>query len=158
MVVLGWFLGQAARSAVTQTAFAERLEGVRVADIMDREPVAIPSSLPLSRARDEFFLRYRWPWFPVVDPAGRYVGLIREERVSADDGAEAASRPVAEAVEADTAAWRVGQDATLESLLGSEPLQRLGALVAVDAEGVLRGVVTLDQVRRALQSAASRPA
>jgi Zn-dependent protease len=158
LIVLGWFLGQAARSAVVQTAFAERIGGVTVADIMDREPVAIPSSLPLSRAREEFFLRYRWPWFPVIDPAGRYVGLIREERVSADEGEESVARPVAEAVEADTATWRVGEDATLESLLGSEPLQRLGALMAVDGEGVLRGVVTLDQVRRALQSAASRPA
>ena len=47
------------------------------------------------------------------------------------------------------------QDAPLEALLGSEPLQRVGALLAVDAEGVLRGVVTRDQVRRALHTAAA---
>ena len=46
---------------------AERIEGVRVADIMDRQPIAIPSETPVSQALDEFFLRYRWPWFPVVD-------------------------------------------------------------------------------------------
>jgi Zn-dependent protease len=155
LVVLGWFLGQAARSAVAQTAFSERLGGLTVADIMDREPVAIPSTLSLARARDEFFLRYRWPWFPVIDPAGRYVGVIREDRVPREEGAEGA---VGDAIEADTAAARVGQDASLESLLGSEPLARVGALMAVDADGVLRGVVTLEQVRRALQSAVSRPA
>jgi hypothetical protein len=46
----------------------------------------------------------------------------------------------------------VQADAPLEALLGSEPLRRLGALMAVDPEGRLRGVVTLDQVSRALQA------
>ena len=45
-----------------------------------------------------------------------------------------------------------GEDAPLEALLGSEPLRRLGALMAVDADGRLRGVVTLEQVSRALQA------
>ena len=43
-------------------------------------------------------------------------------------------------------------DAPLEALLGSEPLRRLGALMAVDADGRLRGVVTREQVMRALQA------
>ena len=50
----------------------------------------------------------------------------------------------------------VAASAPIEQLLASEPLRNLGALFAVDGEGVLRGVVTVDQVRRALQSAASR--
>ena len=37
-----------------------------------------------------------------------------------------------------------------------EPLRRHGALMAVDPGGVLRGVVTIEQVRRALQSAVAR--
>jgi hypothetical protein len=46
----------------------------------------------------------------------------------------------------------VSTDTPLEALIGSEPLRRLGALMAVDAEGRLRGVVTLEQVSRALQA------
>jgi hypothetical protein len=45
-------------------------------------------------------------------------------------------------------------DAPLESLLGLEPLQRLGAIMAVDRDGMLRGVVTIEQVIRALQPVA----
>ena len=41
----------------------------------------------------------------------------------------------------------------LEALLGSEPLRRIGALMAVDPDGRLRGIVTIDRVRRALQQA-----
>ena len=47
---------------------------------------------------------------------------------------------------------RVRADAPLEALLGSEPLRRVGALMAVDADGRLRGVVTMEQVTRALQA------
>ncbi len=53
-------------------------------------------------------------------------------------------------------AFHVGVDDPLEALLGSESLQRLGAIMAVDRDGILRGVVTLQQVRRALR--APRPA
>jgi glycosyltransferase involved in cell wall biosynthesis len=49
--------------------------------------------------------------------------------------------------------WRVPSDSPLESLLGDEQLRSRGALMAVDADGVLRGVVTIDQVRRALTAA-----
>ena len=48
---------------------------------------------------------------------------------------------------------RVRLDEPLEALLGQEGLARLGAIMAVDGEGVLRGVVTIDAVRRALQGA-----
>ena len=57
-------------------------------------------------------------------------------------------------VESESAAsWRINENRPLTELLGSESLGRLGALMAVDGEGVLRGVVTVEQVRRALQSA-----
>jgi CBS domain-containing protein len=152
-VVLGLFLGQAARGAVVQTAFAERLGEVKVEDIMDREPVATPAELDAERALDEFFHRYRWSWFPVVDAAHHFVGIIRQERVDGAVHSGDGRRTVAELMDADDGDWRVGSEDSLESLLSSEPLRRHGALMAVDPGGVLRGVVTIEQVRRALQSA-----
>jgi Zn-dependent protease len=155
-MVLGWFLGQAARGAVMQTAVSERIEGVTVADIMDREPVTIPGELPVGRAENEYFLRYRWPWFPVVDAYGRYMGVVRQERISnAARGGDEVT--VGAVLDDELGETRIGQDAPLEALLGSEPLRSLGALFAVDGDGVLRGVVTLDQVRRALQRATVVP-
>jgi Zn-dependent protease len=152
--VLGWFLAQAARGAVASSAFTDRIEGITVADIMDAEPVAMPADLPLSRAQDEFFLRYRWDWFPVVDEHGRFLGIVREERVEEEVAAGRPALPVAEIVEAREADdWRVRDDRPLESLLGDEHLRARGALMAVDADGVLCGVVTIEQVRRALTAA-----
>src|SRR5687767_12551152 len=152
LIVLAWFLGQAARSAVFQTAFSERLGGVTVADVMDREPVAIPATLSARQAQEEFFLRYGWPWFPVIDESGHPVGVLHAERMDATGDEE---QPVSQLMDGEADDARVEQDAPLEALLGSEPLQRVGALLAVDAEGVLRGVITRDQVRRALHTAAA---
>ena len=70
LAVIGVFLAQAAKSAQAQAAFAGRIEHLRVSDVMDAEPVAIPETLTLERAESDFFLRYGWAWFPVVDPSG----------------------------------------------------------------------------------------
>ena len=152
--VLGWFLAQAARGAVVSTAFSERIEGITVADIMDAEPVAMPAAITASAAQDEFFLRYGWDWFPVVDEHRRFLGVVDKDRV---DGEIAAGRPAIAVGELAGArgedAWHVRDDRPLESLLGDEHLRRHGALMAVDAEGILRGVVTIEQVRRALTAA-----
>ena len=118
LAVLGYLLGQSARSAVMQTEVTSRLDGVTVADIMDAEPVTLPAELPVQRAYEDFFLRYQgWPWFAVVEPDGRYAGIAHRAAVesAALEHSEVAVRDLA----ADTA--EVRDDAPLEALLGSEP-------------------------------------
>jgi Zn-dependent protease len=158
--IIGVFLGQAARSAVAQTELASQIEGLSVADVMDAEPVAVPADLPLDRAHDEYFLRYRWPWFPVVDERGRLLGLVTEASVSGLPEAVRAGRNVRSVMATESgegeSSLRVDADEPLEALLGREGLTRLGALLAVDGDGRLRGIVTADAVRRALTPALTR--
>jgi Zn-dependent protease len=158
LVAIAFLIGQSARGALTQTALTKRIEGVRVADIMDTQPVAIPAGKPVVEALDEFFHRYGWSWFPAVDGEGRFIGIAHQERVQAVvDGGET-WLTVAAVVESEEArSWRVDEDRPLTELISSESLGKFGALMAVDREGVLRGVVTLGQVRRALQSAFGAP-
>jgi predicted transcriptional regulator len=120
--------------------------------------VAIPSGTAVARALDEFFLRYGWSWFPVIDNAGRFLGITRQERVqSAQDRGEDWLTVEAVLEPEQDGGWHVREDRPITELLSSEPLGRLGALMAVDGEGVLRGVVTVEQVRRALQAAFGTP-
>jgi Zn-dependent protease len=156
-IVLGWFLGQAARGAVVTSRFSERLGGLTVGDFMDRQPVWIPGDTTVLAAQDEFFHRYRWPWFPVVDgTTGRFLGLLRQERVAAavEDGRPAI--PVAEIADrgAEDDELSVREDAPLEALLGSPGLRDRGALMVVDDEDRLCGVITVEQLRRAVAAAA----
>jgi Zn-dependent protease len=149
-IVLGWMLGGAARAAVAQSRFADRLDGVTAGDIMDAEPVTIPAGLPVERAYDEFFLRYQgWPWFAVVEEDGHLAGLAHRAAVEHAALHEDGTLPVRAVV---AQSDQVSTDTPLESLIGNEPLRTLGALMAVDADGRLRGVVTVEQVSRALQA------
>jgi Zn-dependent protease len=150
---LGWLLAGAARGTLAQTRFTEQLAGITVADVMDSEPVTIPAGLPALRAYDEFFLRYQgWDWFAVVEDDGRYAGIAHRRAVEHAALEEGGAMPVRELAAPGAADGQVPADAPLEALLSSEPLRRLGALMAVDAEGRLRGVVTFEQVTRALRA------
>jgi Zn-dependent protease len=150
---LGWLLASAARGTLAQTRFTEQLEGITVADVMDSEPVTIPAGLSAAQAYEEYFLRYQgWEWFAVVEDDGRYAGVAHRAAVEHAALQEGGTVPVRELAAAGAPDGQVAADAPLEALLSSEPLRRLGALMAVDAEGRLRGVVTFEQVTRALRS------
>ena len=154
MGLMGFFIIQAARAADIQSQITARIEGLRVADVMDREPVSVRAELKLDRALDEYFLRYGYPWFPVVDAGGKFIGVLSRDRAEAVPEPIRATSSVDEVAQFDLGnAHAVPLDAPLESLLASEGLQALGAIMAVDGEGILRGVVTVDQVRRALRPA-----
>jgi Zn-dependent protease len=156
LALIGFILSQSARAASVQTALTSKIEGISVRDVMDREPVAIPQDLSIEQALDQYFLRYHWPWFPVVDTAHHFRGLLQRATADSVPEVERASARVAELT--DTArerAMRISEDAPLETLLSNETLRSLGALMAVDAEGRLRGVITIEQVGRAVKSALS---
>jgi Zn-dependent protease len=151
LAFVGFILRGAAKSAIAQTEFTSRIEGISVADVMDPDPVAIPEEASIEQALDEYFLRYRSPWFPVVDAARHVVGLV--DRPTADNvpAVERTSASVRDVVARDGGSLTVSEDAPLESVLGNESLRRLGALIATDADGHISGVLTIDAIGKALQ-------
>ena len=114
-------LGGAARAAIAQSTFVNRLEGITAGDIMDAEPVTIPASISALTAYDDYFLRYQgWIWFPAVEEDGRFVGLAHRAAVEHAALSEGGTALVRELVaDADP----VSTDTTLETLVGSEPLR-----------------------------------
>jgi CBS domain-containing protein len=151
--VLAVFLGSAARNAVVQSDIDERLEGVTVGDVMDPHPFTIAADLSVIDAADNVFGPHGWPWVPVVERDGRFAGVLHREAV---DRALAAGQPALTArdlAQEEGWRWRIDMDEPLEALIGTEGMRHLGAVFAVDHAGVLRGVVTIDQVRRALTPA-----
>jgi Zn-dependent protease len=155
LALIGWVVNGSARAATAETAITSGISKLTVSDVMDREPVAIPDQLSVERALDEYFLRYRWSWFPVVDAAHRFLGLVIRDR--ADDVPETSRTTslVSDLLEHDDGTFQVRDDAPLDTLLANRALRRFGAVMAVDAEGKLRGVITAEQVGRALRDAAS---
>jgi Zn-dependent protease len=159
LIAISFLLYQSARGALLQTTLTERIEGVTVGDVMDPQPVAIRSQTPVTEALDDYFVRYGWPWFPVIDEDGKLLGIVQRERLqSAFDGGEGWLTVGAVLDAQDGDSWRIAEDRPLTDVLASDSFAKLGAVMAVDREGVLRGVLTADQVRRALQAAFGRTA
>jgi Zn-dependent protease len=153
IALIALFVYQGASAAVLQGSLGQRIQGLTVADVMDPQPVTIPAATGLLDAREQFFLRYRWPWFAVVDPARHFLGVVRSERIETEIAAGRPALEVSEVLE-ENLPIRIEEDQPLESVLRAEGLGRLGAMVAVDGDGVLRGVVTVAQIRQALRPSA----
>jgi Zn-dependent protease len=152
--LIGVFLTQAARQASVQASVGARIRSVTVAEIMDRDPLTVPSQTTLLDAQARYFQGEPTAWLAVTDDDGRYRGLLLHERLEHElrDG-----RPALTAAEisVDSPPWRIDVSATLEAVLRSEGLRRIGAVVAVDADGILRGVVTLSIIRHAMSPSAA---
>jgi predicted transcriptional regulator len=151
LALIGMVINGAARGAAIQTRMTGAIHSISVADVMDREPVTIPGEISIEQALDEYFLRYRWPWFPVVDAAHRFLGLLNRDAADEVPEVSRAGSTVSEIVDADRGLF-VRDDTPLDAQLSNQNLRRFGALMAVDADGRLRGVITLEQVSRALQA------
>jgi Zn-dependent protease len=157
LILLAAFLYQGGGAAVLQGAVGQRIQRLKVADIMDREPEVIPGELRLLDAQEQFFAQQRRPWFAVVDQARHFLGVVRPERLDAEIAAGRPALSVSDVVEGKSEVpMLITEDEPLEALLRSEALGRWGGVVAVDGDGVLRGVVTLAQIRKALRLASGR--
>jgi CBS domain-containing protein len=157
LALIGFMLARWAQAEDTHATIASRLDGLRVSDVMDAEPVAIDARTKLDQAQNDFFLRYGWPWFPVVDQPGHVLGVLTRGKVDEVPEGVRNEYTADQVMIADSGKFRVSQDAPLETLLAAEGLAQLGAMLAVDTDGVLRGIVTADQVRRALRPALTGP-
>lgn len=156
---MGWSLSQTARAASFQENYLGEARHLTVAEVMDAQPVTMPADATAQRALDEYFWRYHWPWFPVVDASGRFVGLIEQDKVDSLDPHELTSRLAAELIAQGSGETRsVRDDTPITALLANQQMRDHGSLMAISASGQLSGVITLEQVQRALRDAIARAA
>lgn len=67
LMIVGWFLYSAAQSSYQQASLQETLNGIQVKDIMVRDIVSMPSDITIDTAVYDFFLRYGFGGFPVMN-------------------------------------------------------------------------------------------
>ncbi|HET9073307.1 MAG TPA: site-2 protease family protein [Solirubrobacteraceae bacterium] len=157
LMVIAYMIYSSARASLRQSQVSARMDAIRVSDIMDHEPVTVSSRTSAESALDDYFNRYGAQWLPVVDESGHLLGISQRTAVEAAAHAGEGDQSIALMLEAEDGGTRVSEDRPLSELLSVPALGRLGGLVAVDGNGVVRGVVTLDQVKRALVSLFPQP-
>ena len=80
-VFLGWFVLMAARAEQLSAEARVQLGGVRVADVMTRDPVVAPGWITVAAFLDEYVLRHRFSAFPIQTFDGRLAGLVTLNRL-----------------------------------------------------------------------------
>ena len=75
LVLIGFFLRNAALGSYQQLLLRRALQGVTVGQIMTANAVTVPTDLPVSALVHDYFMRHRFHSFPVLD-GGRLVGLV----------------------------------------------------------------------------------
>lgn len=148
-IILGLFLWSAAGAGYRQLALHEALAGVTVGDVIQKDVVAVPPDLSLDKLVDEYFYRYRFHSFPVLD-ADRLVGTVSLRDVQAVPRVDWALRTVREAMHeiGENSVVRPQED--LESVLRKMVEGGRGHLPVVDG-GRLVGVVTRHDLLTLLQ-------
>jgi Zn-dependent protease/CBS domain-containing protein len=152
-VVLSWFLYGAARQAIVSGTVSDQLQRVTVADVMDPHPFTVDGDTTLLDASERVFEPHDWAFVPVVDGENRFLGVLRRDAAEAEIAAGRPALTAREAVAGDRQDWIIRTDQQLEDLLAQPSLRGPGAVFALDREDFLRGVVTIEQVRRAISPA-----
>jgi Zn-dependent protease len=87
LAFLGWFLLNAATAEQRYLMTREAFGGLRVRDLMTKEPVSVDADMTLGRFMDEVVWTRRYTTYPVLED-GRPVGLLPFRRVAAVSRAE----------------------------------------------------------------------
>jgi len=74
-IFIGLFLLEAAETSYRQVMMKKVLSGVRVEDIMTANVVTVPPDLTLDRLLEDYFFRFRYASFPVIED-DTLLGLI----------------------------------------------------------------------------------
>jgi Zn-dependent protease len=83
-VLLGWYLLDAARNEGARALVEQRLAGVRIGEIMSRDPITAPDSIMVEELLDHYVVAHHRASFPLTHD-GRVTGLVTLARLRALD-------------------------------------------------------------------------
>ncbi len=155
LAFIGWFLLQAATAEARYIATEAALHGLRVRDLMVRDPVTVDGDLTVGQFMDEVARSRRFTTYPVVD-GGRPIGLLAFGSVAALPRSEWDSRRVREVMLPLDRVPQLTEDETaIDALTAlSSPTSNRGLVVENEH---LAGLLSITDLTRALELRRSRP-
>jgi Zn-dependent protease/CBS domain-containing protein len=149
LAFLGWFLLGAASSELRYLSARDALSGLRVRDLMVRDPTTVPRELSLGRFMDEVVLAHRYTTYPVTDN-GRAVGLLPFKCVAEVPRAEWDARTVEDCMLPRDRVPVLDEDDELVDVV-SELGESPGRGLVLDGEQLV-GLLSISDVARALET------
>jgi Zn-dependent protease/predicted transcriptional regulator len=148
LAFIGWFLLGAASAEARYLAVRDALGGLRVRDVMVRDPAVVSPELSLGRFMDDVVWSQRHTTYPVVED-GRPVGLLPFRCVAEIPRSEWETRTVRECMLPRNAVPLLEEEMGLADAL-AELGQGVGRGLVVD-DGRLVGFLSITDVARALE-------
>lgn len=155
LVLIGFFIVNAASAEGQLAQVREGLAGLRVAEVMTADPVTVPEHLSVEQAIDRYVFAHRFSSFPVVDADGHPTGLITLAHLKQVPRGQWATTSVRRVATPFAAVLTTTPDEPLSDLvprLAEAPGGRV--LVVVDGEVV--GIVSPTDLARTLERSGLR--
>jgi Zn-dependent protease/CBS domain-containing protein len=149
LAFIGWFLLGAASSETRYLAVREALGGLRVRDVMVRDPATVAPSLTLGRFMDDVVWNRRYTAYPVVED-GRAVGLIPFRCVAEVPRSDWDDRTVRDCMLDRDAVPVLEEDDELVDALAELSQHGVGRGLVLDGDR-LAGLVSITDLARALE-------
>jgi Zn-dependent protease/CBS domain-containing protein len=149
LAFIGWFLLQGAKAEARYAATEQALGGLRVRDLMVRNPVTIDADATLARFMDEVAWAHRFTTYPVLD-GGRPVGLLAFASVAAVPRSEWDTRRVRDTMIPLDQVSLLTEDAKAVDALAELSAPRANRGLVVD-NGHLAGLLSITDIARALE-------
>jgi Zn-dependent protease/CBS domain-containing protein len=149
LAFIGWFLLIAAGSEARFLAVRDAFDGLRVRDLMVRDPATVNADVSIGRFMDEVVWNRRHTTYPVVD-GDVAVGLLPFRRVAEVPRGEWDDHPVSERMLPRSEVPVLKEDDKLVDAL-IELSNGLGRGLVLDADNRLIGFLSINDLLRALE-------
>ena len=149
LAFIGWFLLQGARAEARYVATEQALGGLRVRDLMVRDPITVNADSTIGRFMDEVAWSRRFTTYPVLE-SGRPVGLLAFASVAAVPRSDWDTQRVRDTMISLDEVPLLTQDETAVDALGELSAPGANRGLVVD-NGHLAGLLSITDLARALE-------
>jgi Zn-dependent protease/CBS domain-containing protein len=149
LAFIGWYLLQGARAEARYVATEQALGGLRVRDLMVRDPVTVDSDSTIGRFMDDVAWSQRFTTYPVLE-GGRPVGLLAFASVAAVPRSEWDTQRVRDAMIALDQVPLLTEDEKAVDALAELSAPRANRGLVID-NGHLAGLLSITDLARALE-------
>jgi Zn-dependent protease/predicted transcriptional regulator len=149
LVLIGFFLRQAAGASYLQVVIDSTLKGVTVGDIMKPDVVTVSEDLSIQSLVDDYFFKYHFDCFPVSDE-GRLKGLITVNELKDLPKAKWRETRVGDVMQPDNQRIRAHVDEEASQVLKRVIRDRSGKLPVVSGDRIV-GIITRRDILEALR-------
>jgi Zn-dependent protease/CBS domain-containing protein len=149
LVLIGWFLHNAATRGYSQVMIKSALEGLKARDLMNTDFETVPAGLPVQNLVDDYILKKKERVF-LVTVGGDLKGIVCLEDVKALPREDWAQSPVSQIMTPKDKLHSVSLDADGAQILATLTAQDVHQVPVMDGDKVA-GVICRSDVLRVLQ-------